>query len=302
MKKYFRLVLLGIATTLCVSCNDKSDITKKESSENPTIKNGTIMATFSVSDTKKVYFSMGNLQYQGSTNTWRFAEHQYDMVGEDNENISEKYDGWIDLFGWGTSGWNSGAIAYHPYSISTNYADYYPGENFENNLTDDYANADWGVYNKISNGGDEIGMWRTLTGNEWNYLISTRPHSKELYSRGCVNGVYGLILLPDEWEQPETISFKPRGIEWNTNEYTTAEWLKMEINGAVFLPAAGNRDEVEIYNVGTAGYYWASSTIEGENATASTSAFCIGFIKAGVLPDIIFDRQWGLSVRLIRDM
>ena len=145
-------------------------------------------------------------------------------------------------------------------------------------------------------------MWRTLTGNEWNYLISTRPHSKELYSRGCVNGVYGLIILPDEWEQPETISFKPRGIEWNTNEYTTAEWLKMEINGAVFLPAAGNRDEVEIYNVGTAGYYWASSTIEGENATASTSAFCIGFIKAGVLPDIIFDRQWGLSVRLIRDM
>ena len=48
MKKYFRLVLLGIATTLCVSCNDKTDITKKESSENPTIKNGTIMEILSV--------------------------------------------------------------------------------------------------------------------------------------------------------------------------------------------------------------------------------------------------------------
>lgn len=63
------------------------------------IQDGAIRAEFSVSDSTKVYFSQGNLQYQASTNTWRFAEHQWDYVGNDNENISEKYAGWIDLFG-----------------------------------------------------------------------------------------------------------------------------------------------------------------------------------------------------------
>ena len=47
----------------------------------------------------KIFFSQGNLQYQASTNTWRFAEHQYDLIGSDNSNISSTYSGWIDLFG-----------------------------------------------------------------------------------------------------------------------------------------------------------------------------------------------------------
>ena len=42
---------------------------------------GAINGLFSVSPSKQVYFSQGNLQYQASTNTWRFAEHQYDYVG-----------------------------------------------------------------------------------------------------------------------------------------------------------------------------------------------------------------------------
>jgi len=55
------------------------------------------------------------LQYQASTDTWRFAEHQWDFVGDDTDGnvfendvkcnnalTSDSYDGWIDLFGWGT--------------------------------------------------------------------------------------------------------------------------------------------------------------------------------------------------------
>lgn len=70
---------------------------------------------FSVSPNKLVYFSKGNLQYQASTNTWRFAENQWDYVGDategnvymddvkcNNSYISQTYNGWIDLFGWGT--------------------------------------------------------------------------------------------------------------------------------------------------------------------------------------------------------
>ena len=40
-----------------------------------TVPEGVINGLFSVSSTKKVYFSQGNLQYQASTNTWRFAEN-----------------------------------------------------------------------------------------------------------------------------------------------------------------------------------------------------------------------------------
>lgn len=39
---------------------------------------------FTVAEGKQVTFSGGNLQYTQSTQTWAFAEHQYDMLGTDN--------------------------------------------------------------------------------------------------------------------------------------------------------------------------------------------------------------------------
>ena len=49
--------------------------------------NGKLPGSFSVSGEKKVCFSQGNLQYQGSTGTWRFATHQYDFIGNAAGNI-----------------------------------------------------------------------------------------------------------------------------------------------------------------------------------------------------------------------
>ena len=80
---------------------------------------GAINGLFSVSASQQVYFSQGNLQYKASTNTWKFAENQWDMIGSENSNISENYVGWIYLFGWGTSGWNSGNTYYHPWDSNT---------------------------------------------------------------------------------------------------------------------------------------------------------------------------------------
>ncbi len=164
---------------------------------------------FSVAPGKKVYFSMGNLQYQASTNTWRFAEYQYEYVAYgnssagnyrglvftggmypsgdvgdkcDNELISSSYNGWIDLFGWGTSGQNHGAVCYQPWSTSENTSDYYAYGNSANNLNSQTpSTADWG-YNAISNGGNTVNSgWRTLEGTndyheangllEWAYLL-----------------------------------------------------------------------------------------------------------------------------------
>ena len=134
----------------------------------PIIPDGALPGLFSVSATKQVHFSQGNLQYQASTNTWRFAEHQYDYVGtqtadergnyggnvsgSDNRSISSTYSGWIDLFGWGTGS--------NPTLSSTSYMDY-------------GTFVDWGG-NPISNGGNTVNQWRTLTIAEWNYLLNTR--------------------------------------------------------------------------------------------------------------------------------
>ena len=116
------------------------------------VVDGKLPGAFSVNSCgEQVYFSQGNLQYIGSAATpyWKFADEQYDALMYSNSTASTTAD--RDLFGWGTSGWNSGANAYQPWATSETNSDYYPGGSASNDLTGDYANADWGVDNKISN-------------------------------------------------------------------------------------------------------------------------------------------------------
>jgi len=130
---------------------------------------GRVNGKFSVSATKQVYFSNGNLQYQTTSKLWRFAEHQYDIAGTNNNKILST-DTWIDLFGWGTSGSNNS-----PTATSTTSTDYTVGGTTGKSLAG--TNSDWGVYNKISNGGNVVGQWRTLTHDEMYYLLTQRPNS-----------------------------------------------------------------------------------------------------------------------------
>ena len=251
--------------------------------------NPPIRGKFSVSADKRIYFSQGNLQYQASTGTWRFAEHQYDMIGSDNSNISSSYSGWIDLFGWGTSGYNS----LYPYS-NDNYA--YAFEGVYTNIGG--TNYDWGVYNKISNGGNQAGQWRTLTTSEWDYVISKRTDAASKKGFATVSDVTGLILLPDNWTQPDEVAFTSGANgDYTQNTYTTSEWSKMEANGAVFLPAAGYRDGTNVINVGTYGYYWSSSYIG-----YSSSAVAVGFYYLNVIGNLSSDRYNGYSVRVVQDV
>ena len=271
-------------------------VTKLDKQLNPPIP-GAIEFAFSVSADKQVYFSQGNLQYQASTGTWRFAENQYDIIGDDNANISSTNSGWIDLFGWGTSGWNSGANAYQPYSTSKSSSDYYPGGDYNNNLIGSYANADWGVYNKISNGGNQAGQWRTLTKDEWNYVIKTRANASSKKGIATVNDVTGLILLPDSWTQPEGLTFiSGANGDYAQNIYSASEWSKMEANGAVFLPAAGYRcDGTNVNYVGAYGLYWSSSYRN------SYGAYYVYVYNSHVYADYDSrDRSYGQSVRLVR--
>lgn len=258
--------------------------------------NGASISSFSVSSTKKVHFSRGNLQYQASSGIWRFAEHQYDCIGSGNFLISKKYEGWIDLFGWGTSGWNSGASAYQPWSSDSGDDKYHPGGDYlsKNNLTDDYAKADWGVFNAINNGGNKIGVWRTLTESEWTYLLYMRVDASDKYGMAKVAGNPGLVILPDDWIVPSGMLFTAGPGEFDKNAYTSEQWLRMESNGAVFLPAAGLRGESKVVNVGKYGNYW-SSTSRDENY-----AFCLNFNVINVLVGKS-PRFYGRSVRLVME-
>ena len=278
--------------------------------------NGALPGAFSVSATQQVHFSQGNLQYQASTNTWCFAEHQYDYVGtqtaddhgyhggnvsgSDNRNISSIYSGWIDLFGWGTSGWNSGAVCYQPWSISTTSSDYYPGGSYTNGLIGAYMEADWAWHNAISNGGNATHQWRTLTQSEWHYLLNSRTNASSKRGTGNINGVGGLIILPDSWTLPSGCPQFNSGYasnygDWTHNSYTLFQWAQMESAGAVFLPAAGYREGTDVDVVGKGGYYWSSSPIN-ENY-----AYGLYFISRSLSVSYYFNRDLGFSVRPVQD-
>lgn len=262
---------------------------------------GVLPGLFSVASGRQVHFSKGNLRYSNAGHhavadgvgdgTWRFADQQYDCVGNGNTNVGENNTGWIDLFGRGCSGWNSGEVCYRPYSASYENGDYFRGS-----LANTYA--DWGRYNAIENGGNEPGMWRTLTKDEWSYLFAQRTDAEGKCGAGTVAGIHGVVVLPDEWEQPEGLTFNS-GFDashtgWSMNSYTAEEWQRMETAGAVFLPAAGYRNGTNVYQVNTTGRYW-STTRDGD-----ILSYMLSVGEGGVNPQNGTSPSEGCSVRLVK--
>ncbi|MBQ8056670.1 MAG: hypothetical protein IJ270_07670 [Paludibacteraceae bacterium] len=289
--KFLFIGLLCLGLLSCEKDKREGDVIgedKKEIEEKKEVR-GFLPGVFSVSDSTKVQFSQGNLQYQASTDTWRFAEHQYDMVGigygltddeedcyvggtvlnSDNREISPKYNGWIDLFGWGTGD--------NPTKVSTNYEDY---SIFE----------DWGD-NEISNGGNVSDAWFTLSYDEWDYLLNDRPNASSKKGVAMVNGVNGLVLLPDDCN-----------LQIGAN-YNSSEWKKMEEAGAVFLPAAGYRDfgnnGIYVDDCGEIGYYWTYNYDYTEGSYTSEEFWFIESVQEVRKVDK-YDIRCGESVRLCK--
>lgn len=268
------------AMIFAVSCDKTADDngnngqTTRPDPEPKPVPDGALCGIFSVSENTHVYFSKGNLQYtttgthavaDGGTapGTWRFATWQWDTIGAANSNVSSSYTGWIDLFCWGTSGWNSGAVGYQPYFIEGPSSNYYPGGSYTNDLTGEFANADWGVYNAISNGGNRPGLWRTLSEEEWGYLEDSRNTASGVrYALATVCGIHGLILTPDNWKT-ETYALNDVNnylAEYDANVLTAAQWGPLELAGCIFLPAAGYRRDTSLYRVGSWGHYWTTTS------------------------------------------
>lgn len=269
-----------------VGYGNEVDFTTLSSGGGVNAPEGAIGGVFSVSAVDKVYFSKGNLQYQASTDTWRFAEPQFYTIGESNSNISSTYDGWIDLFGWGTSGYNYK----YPYMTSVNNEDYGDGNN---NLSN--TNYDWGIYNRISNGGNQVGLWRTLTRGEWDFLLNTRYTSSGIrYAKARLNGVDGVILVPDDWNET---TFNLNNTNYGAAGFTSnvvgaTVWQNtFEPAGAVFLPATGGRNGIWVS--GSSVSYWSASYY---NSGVAYGVHAVsGFLNTGYG----IDRYSGISVRLV---
>ena len=289
---FFAFAAIMFAFAACGGNEPESDIVT-----NPHSDHGEMPFSFTVGDNTKVHFSQGNLQYNASRNIWKFATHQWDALGRDaNKQIGkEDYTGWIDLFGWST--------AKNPTESREAYF-YYPTP-FE----------DWGVYNKIANGGNSFHQWRTLSHEEWEYLFVTRQDAAKKFGLGTVNNVEGIIILPDDWWGTSiTVSefwpsaengmpfdglsrYKdetPLSDHYKDNTYTAEEWDYMEARGAIFLPKTGYRLG---RSVTEGGGYWSSSIYP---TLSSTKAYYLDFYcrELSLRSSIFADN--GLAVRLVR--
>ena len=219
-------------------------------------KDGALSGLFTInSKGDKICFSQGNLQFNPAKYEFRFAKNQYDIIGKDNEKIAPNYDGWIDLFGWGTSGY----MGCQPTETSDKDSQYGPASG---GLAG--TNYDWGVYNPISNGGNKEGIWRTPTTDEWDYLLSKRMNAAKLRTKCTVCGVTGCIFLPDNfWDNRVRIPIDTTVDNYNTNNYNAEQWAQLESLGVVFMPRIGLRKQ---HSVELGNNYWLTQCYNNDQA------------------------------------
>ncbi len=288
--------------------------------------NGKLPGAFTVNaGGDQVYFSQGNLQYQASTNMWRFAEHQYDFIGDVAGNNTEfgrnTQSDWIDLFGWATSGNSASGTAYQPWQSSTTDSEYGPA------ITSDqwtYANSDWGI-NPISNGGNVANSWRTLTQEEWNYILNSRSTDYRFCYAKLNIGVQsynGLIILPDDWDPSyyalSAGSMNQGNHSYDSNVISEEDWTNLlEAHGAVFLPVTGmryNGNEVTgLLDDDKIGLYWSSIAAERHeviedpeegirNIKIENAAYSLAFNGGySIRANQVTTRSCGLAVRLVSE-
>ena len=178
----------------------------------------------------------------------------------------------------------------------------------KSNQNSDYDRfVDWGA-NSIN--GDPFHTWRTLSSDEWDYLVFNRPNARALIGVAQVNGVNGIILLPDNWIAPDSILFiSGMHRDYYDNGYalhqtfSTEQWSVLEQQGAIFLPAAGKRSfsgihqsTMQISSTEEYGFYW---TFTAE----SSIALCLYFEDSVItVYSHGLNEKEGYSVRLVKNL
>ena len=231
---------------------------------------------------KQVFFSKGNLYYNGTT--FNFEANQYDTTPLSSV---ARVDNHISHFMWCADAKNAMTLKY---------------EDGWNGLDKTFFAAKNFTVNGYSG-------WSVLTGGdngEWKYLLNERKTTygeNRRYAAVMVNGMAGLLIFPDDFsswpsgagDEPET--FNTNSNNWNERKYTVDQFNTLQNNGCVFLPVAGYRDNgrENVSNVGNNGYYWSASPFGDHNA------YDLYFYSAYVYLSYNGARNKAMSVRLVTE-
>ncbi len=190
---------------------------------------------------------------------------------------------------------------FQPYSrMSNSYAVSFDGTDqsvtdvFFTNATATTANANFCV------SGQTPGTWRTLSNEEWNYILNTRSGNRFAYA--MVNDIKGLLIFPDGYTGATSgtgMSTVNNGSA-NYPAYNIPDdvWETMDAGGVIFLPAAERRNET-VFTDDKAGYYWTSVGHKFQ----STVAYYMFFDGNSINPaNDMLQRRFGKTVRLVRDI
>lgn len=232
-------------------------------------------AVFSVSASKKVKFSKGNLYWDGSA--YKFEENQYDYPSSWNTSH-------VGHFFWSKDDSIARASSYSDSGASVNDILFANG-------------AETTPKSSFSVDG-ETGKWRALSMDEWTYLLNSRSGNR--YAKARVNNVNGLLIFPDDYAG--TISgtgiaeVNSSSAAFPSSSIPTAIWSEMEEDGVVFLPAGGYRYGSSIMSKGSEARYWASISTD-----SADEARDISFNSTVLRSPSSNTRNFGELIRLVED-
>ena len=115
-----------------------------------------------------------------------------------------------------------------------------------------------------------------------------------------MNGINGLVLLPNNWDASIYTLNESNNLlsDFNSNIISANEWITiLEANGAVFLPAAGQRVGNVVSNVGYDCNYWSSLF---RNPYGDTGPVRLKISNEFINTRIMYPTE-GYSVRLVKD-
>ena len=254
---------------------------------------GALTGKFTINaEGKQVYFSKGNLWYGKAegveAETFNFEEKQWEFQPASNGARDENH---VSHFYWSKD-------------ASLTYAQVFEDSTARGNDTF-FTNAAGFWVRKAP-----AVKYFSLSKDEWEYLINGRISAEEgeekaSYAKATINvdentSVTGLVLFPDEFSVPDgIIEINNKTVRFDAaNQFDLNKWKELEGAGCVFLPAAGNRSDTGIKNIGDFGCYWSSSPY-GPDADR---AYRMLFSNADVSPSYNTERSRCYSVRLVTEV
>lgn len=209
--------------------------------KNLVIKNGNVFSEFSVSATKKVYFSKANLTWN-ETDGYHFHDTQFEEEHSGGSSILNFDYTTLPAYGDQQQTSLTGLDRFTWGHISTqciNSSDW-----LSNNEIADGADPEWGKQ-MTGEGNDQ---WRTLTADEWNYLLHERSGNRFMTVSVLIPCTYkgdpaytdisGLLLFPDNFD------YSGLGLTQAANANSLGFWPgrinKVYAASSSYTPASGN--------------------------------------------------------------